>query len=326
MKTLRNLLLAGAFAFSSNVFSQYCDNPALVELDAKRRSIELKSEDVKSNYSFVGELPLDGELRNKCENRVLSSYFRNDEFALNQNDSLDMERYLKVLEENASVHYFQVRGYADINGESNHNYNLALNRATQVSSLIREKYPEIPIELISVGESGTTDNLAENRKVEVVLNEPSFYTELQKSDAKYFLLDLSGSMKDFVMGTRVPKYAFLREVEFPNDARLFGFFSGEIPKGDGLLNLDSFQPKGCSEVYGSSKDLIDVVMNPGEELHLFTDGISTDEEFSAQDVIDAAKKKNVKVSVVGVGMPDYAIFDFMRIASETGGDYSVGNL
>lgn len=324
MKNLKTLLLAGALTLGTHSFSQYLGAPALVEMDAKRKSEAIDSvHNKKEKNVYTGSGALSGELNNNVNGRELSLYYRNDEHSLNENDSIDLKKYFELLPKD-KIHYFQVRGYADINGDSDYNYKLGLKRAKRVSETIRKKYPNVSTEIISIGESGSEDNLTENRKVVAIPNEPSFYTDLQKSDADYFLLDLSGSMKKSLIGTGVPKYLFLREVKFPKDARIFGFFSGEIPKGEGLLDLNSFIPKGSSEIYGSSKDLIDKVLEENTDLHIFTDGVSTDRGYSCEDVIKAANKKGVEVSVIGLDMPKSAILDFMKIASETGGDYSVG--
>ncbi len=324
MKTLKSLVVASALTLTSPLFSQVSGVPALVEMDAKRKNISADSNtrsDDSSNY-YVGEKSLDGELSNYIEGRQLSIFYRNDESVLNRNDSLDMKTYFENLSDD-KIHYFQIRGFADINGETKYNYDLGLKRAKVVANKIKQNYPDVPIEIISVGESGSHKNLEKNRKVEVIPNEPSFYTDLQASDASYFLLDLSGSMNEYLRGTKVPKYYFLREVEFPLDARIFGFFSGEIPKGDGLLHLDHFVPKGSSEIYGSTTDLVDKLIDEGEKLHIFTDGVSTDKNYTIDNVIDSAIKKNVEISVIGVDIPVWAVPNFRHIASKTGGNYSV---
>lgn len=331
MKQLKSLLVAGAITLSSSVFSQYfVDNPALIEMDAKRKekTINVGAMGVdtlnQSNSSTrrAGAQSLEGELDNYSEGRNLFLFYRNDEHALNKNDSIDLTKYFEDLSDE-KIHYFQVRGYADINGKNEYNYDLALRRANEVANMLKQEYPLVPIEIISIGESGSSKNLEKNRKVEVIPNKPSFYTDLNSSDAKYFLLDLSGSMKDKLEGTTVPKYLFLREVKFPADANIFGFFSGRIPKCDTLPHLDSFMPKGSSHIYGSAKNLVDKVVDINEDLHIFTDGKSTDKSYCVDDVISSALKKNVEVSIIGVDIPKYAVPDFMRLASETGGDYSI---
>lgn len=321
MKSLKDLLFLGTLLFvNQNLCSQFYDKPALIEFDAKRKQ---EKEIVLNNSKndFMGEVPLDGELRNKCQNSILTSYFRKSESQLNKNDSIDLENYLNSLGD--KTYYFQVRGYASVDGKNDFNYLLSSKRAKEYEKFIKSKNPDAYVELVCVGESGSESDMLENRKVEIIPNEPSFYTALKNSSAKYFLVDLSGSMRNSIPGTNIPKYLLLRKIEFPKDSRIFGFFSGEVPRGSGMPNLENFYPRGSSEVYGSAKDLIEKVVEEGESLEIFTDGISTDPQFGYKDVVEVAKGRNIKVSISGVGIPRNYVMDFMNLALETGGDYSV---
>jgi outer membrane protein OmpA-like peptidoglycan-associated protein len=322
MKSLKNLIMGGVLALSTPVFSQGYDNPVLIEVDANRKD-SAYVQTINPEISFNGDSTfLPGELQNKCENKVLNLYYQHDKSNLNHNDSVDFDSYSKIFKEDPV--FFQVRGYADIRGTLDYNNNLALERAKKATNMIKSKYPDAMIELVSVGEIGSEKNLDESRKVEIIPNTPSFYSALNKTKSDYGLIDLSGSMNRFVPRLGASKYDVLRVVKFPEETDLFAFFSGRTPKGKHIPHINEIYPHGSSEVYGSAKDLIDKVIENGKSLTIFTDGVSTDKYISCQDVIDAAKKKEVKVSVVGVGMPQDKVKDYRKIATETGGNYSFG--
>ena len=321
MKTLKTFLLGGVLAaVGLQAFSQYADTARIMRFDVnKKNELSLSQETKYSSYHFLGEEPIEGELRNRCENIIFYGYYRNDESSLNTNDRNDLERYLDMIGEKK---YYQVRGYADINGESEYNYDLSLKRALGYADIIKKKYPDSYVEIVSVGESGSDKDLYENRKTMIIPDEPAFYTDLKESDSKYFLLDLSGSMNEYIPHTKIPKYLVLQRVGFPEDSEVYGFFSGRLPEG--RADLNKFRPRGGSYIYFSAKKLIEEVIPRNESLDILTDGISTDVGVDDSDLIKSAKEKFVKVSVYGIGIPKDKTDEYRNVAKETGGKYSLG--
>jgi outer membrane protein OmpA-like peptidoglycan-associated protein len=323
MKKLKNLVVGGMFSlFMQPSMSQCNGNPVLIKIDADRKNENIEYK-IDMEYSFYGENPSNGELRNTCKNKVLNIYYENDEFKLDKNDSIDLKKYEEIFKENPD--YFQIVGYADINGKTDYNYKLALNRAEKVSSFIKKKYPKCLVELVSAGESGSEDNLDESRKVTIIPNTPSFYSAFNNIKSDYVLLDLSGSMNWYIPRLGFTKYDVLSAVKFPKDSEIFAFFSGSVNSGSEIPHIKELKPKGCSEIYGSAKDLLDKVIEDGKTLTIFTDGISTDKYNNYIDVIESANKKNIKVSIIGVEIPKNRVEEYRKITTNTGGEYSFGD-
>ena len=263
-------------------------------------------------YNFTFAKPQEDELQNNLEGKALNVFYQTNKNNLNANDSLDMTNYLSSFEKAPGS--FLVKGFADIRGKTEDNYQLALRRANAVKGMLKTKFPASSIETIVVGEAGESDKLAENRKSQIVPYDNSIANSIGSHPADYYLIDLSGSMNRKLPNSDKTRADAVRELEFPEGSQVY-VFSG----AGHAANLSDFYAQGPTPLYASLDEMIEKVARDSSSIHVFTDGLNSATGPTHETLIDMANRRSIKITTTAYQIPKDSEYIFQELAKETGG-------
>jgi len=263
---------------------------------------------------------------NEVNGNVLTVYFTTDHATFNDNDTADLESYLKVLPDKTHV---LVEGYADRRGTDEHNALLSQQRAQAISDYVKKLNPSLETELYSFGEGHPAVEgkgfkaYQANRRVRIIPqnNEGVITTGLNTlRPSDYYLLDRTGSMDEIPWvggGNRQSKWREVQAYNFPQGAKLYTFTSINALDGCNGTDLDRLVPAGQTPLFVSLYSLLEQ-MEEGKSVTVLTDGMNNVGNVGDAEIIQRAKAKKITLSFLALPPCDKDRLTYL--AKETGGD------
>ena len=206
------------------------------------------------SMSGVNVSPIDARA---TQNR--SIFFEEGESSIS---SIQASRVEDFLSQNPSLQRFTLVGYTDGCGSTNYNYSLSLERAREVSRIIRQARPSARITLRGMSELSNTHNRS-HRKVEIFAGDSvSASRAFPDIVADVYLIDASGSM-----GSSFNEWVEAIQRSRPPGSRVYISYSPYCYDGQRVISIT---PGGGTEIWYSYWFVLDK-MSSGQTLAIISD-------------------------------------------------------
>ena len=219
-----------------------------------------------------------------------------------------------------------VEGHADMRGSDDWNNTLGTNRAEGIEGYLERWGARGRITPVSYGaakpvDSAHTPEAYRKNRRGIITVEGEIITEALKRlpEADAYILDASGSMRDFADDGRTSKWGVVTKYAYPAQSNRYAFNS--CINVQSPSDLAAVQPDCGTPLWKSVLDVLNG-QKQYKRITILTDG--QDDNFNnplLEQVILVAKAKGTHLSIAGVGVYSDAIRDQLaRVANETGGE------
>ncbi len=281
-------------------------------------------------YAHQPSNPPQLQLRNLCTQKTLTIYYLTNSWALYDNDQQDLRAFFR---EHRNASSFIVEGYADSRGDLEDNIRLGKNRAEGAAEFLKQLGYTMPIQTVSYGEAKPVDPnetkqaYQKNRRVVIVAGEPTQETPAQlmikrglaQSPADVYLIDATGSMNEG------GKWKTVTSARYKKGSQLYGFNActpGEPLKY--VTSLSTLSPSCETPLWDATGKLLTQMKN-GQTLTVLTDGDdNASRTYSPSALMSLAQQKEIKVSIIGIGV-DRNAKELTQLATKTGGNFYINN-
>lgn len=310
MKKMKKTLATLALGLTLGVAPLVAQSIGIKKINTSYASkIDKKTNTLYGN-KFNASEPEVGENKNSIEGRGINIYFRNDEHVLDSGDISDFKQYSSITGD--YVGNIKIEASADKNASSDYNLGLSQRRSNSVEDVVRKLFPKANIETVALGERPGED-LAERRKVKLTIDNPISY-QIENSKADYLLLDFSGSMNEILPGTKIKKVSTIWNSKIPTGIEAY-YFSGKSESNE----LGSIFPDGDTPLYNSIYEIIKIAKIESV-IDIYTDGLNSKlEGYNSKNIIDEANKKNIKLNMKSIGIPENKKEIYEKISNDTYG-------
>ncbi len=250
------------------------------------------------------------------EQKVLELFFPSNSYLIPTEEEAKIKDYIQSLPAGTDI---TIEGYADYRGDFMYNKELSLQRVESIDNLIQQERPELETYKAVYGESksiqGTTNEtkLQNDRKVRLTAPASVIQQGLDNAISLVYLIDQSKSMADKIAPKKT-KWSEIQKYAFPQNAHLYTFSTERRTCYNRLANE---KPLGRTPLFLSMYNLIDF-MEPDQSLTVLTDGDDTEGGKTPREIITFARKKNIDISIIGLGLYDNKS-QLEQIALNTGG-------
>jgi outer membrane protein OmpA-like peptidoglycan-associated protein len=258
--------------------------------------------------------------KNTLDDSVLSVYFTTNDWTLWGNDYNDIAGFANSLLPETQV---VVEGHADYRGTENWNKDLGRNRADGVAEVLKRNNTSLDVTTFSYGEARATQEepdfatMQAERKARIVPHKGVIKWVLDQVPSDVYLIDQSGSMGENISQGRT-KWQGVQEYGFVKEAQVYTFSSLDRACGG---HVKHEFPNGGTPLLKSLYNLLER-MEDGKSLTVLTDGYDTEGGRTPEEILELARKKDVSLSVVGLGVTysDHKA-TLRKLAMETGGKF-----
>lgn len=327
MKLLKNMFFCSLLAGSSliGVSQNYmkCDYIRKLEVNQKINSIyEHKRNNFISYEKIDFKKPLNDEVQNSLEDKILNIYFPTNESDISSNDESDIRKYacsyLKPNSKWIKINSFTIEGFADFRGGASLNYDLSKKRAENVLEKIQPFFPKSDYYICAYGESKSFEgkdslDLAKDRVVKIIPNENPLNFALSNLLADVYLLDQSGSMNTN------SEWRLLQNYIYPENCEVYSFSKIEGGNYDYGYKIKNAIAEGRTSYYSALDTLLSSVKN--KTITTMINGKDNVGGATSEEIIRKAKQNNVVLNLIGLNLKDEDKKDFLKIIEETNGKY-----
>jgi outer membrane protein OmpA-like peptidoglycan-associated protein len=329
---LGNLILPvlGVISFISAEAQDFngCDYVRQLKVNTKTENKIYPNKQEFPKYNNFSE-PLKDEAKNSLEEKIMHIYFQTKKNDLTKGDSIDLMRYfLNVLSPYSvyeKINCINLEGFADCIGKDYDNYVLSLKRTEAVASYLRNFFPHTPFYFSAFGETQSPETrdssiLKKNREVKIIINENPLSRALSLCNADVYLLDQSGSMN--LNG----EWALLQNYPYPDSCDIYSY--SKLSKNTPKNFPEAMHTYDISTEIASGKtcqyDATDTLMTELAENTTLTTVVNGKNNIGGTNpkkIIDKAKKKNIKLNIIRINLPESSKDELISLASGTSGRY-----
>ncbi len=272
--------------------------------------------EVESDRSNLASLTAVASPKITIEQKVLELFFPSNSYTLTAEDEAKIKEYIQSLPSGTDI---TIEGYADYRGDFMYNKELSLQRVESIDNLIQQERPELETYKAVYGESkavqGTVNEIKLQQDRKVCLTAPASVIKqgLDNAVSIFYLIDQSKSMGEKI-SPRKTKWSEIQNYTFPPDSYLYTFSTERRACYNHLANE---KPLGRTPLFLSMYNLLDF-MEPNQSMTVLTDGDDTEGGKNPKEIIAAAQKKNIDISIIGLGLYDNQS-QLEQIALSTGG-------
>lgn len=241
---------------------------------------------------------------------TLTLYFNTGKADLSEESKEAIRTYIKT---RGPGTHLTIEGHADYRGSTESNMELSKRRADVVAEYAREyisgrRTTIRGMDTFVYGESKSSENLRESRKTVIIPHNNTIERGLDINPADVYLIDASSSM-------RGEKWSQVSSYQFPEGSALFTYTTHN---NNCDLTLGSIRPSGSTPLWAALYQLVDQTASK-KTITVITDGEDTVGQRTYEETIAAARKKGIRINVIGTNVQERYAEPLRKLTTSTGG-------